>query len=241
MVSSQDAGNYHTHYLFDGNTESQSLGRNYSFYWSATDHLALWVAYPLHGDLTAKNVERTDAFAQDPVFTTLQQAAKGGYTSTDTYTYTKGHQLPSGDRMSSEPLNKSTFYMTNMTPQEQSFNNGLWNSLEQKVNEWAKASDEFYIVTGCLVKGSTRTATSNSLTVTVPTHYYKALLRKKGSTYTACAYIYEHFTTQSQFKEGDRISIDALETQTGLDFFPNLIKIIGESQANTIESTATAF
>ena len=229
MVSSQDAGNYHTHYLFSGSTESESLGRNYSFYWSQSDHLALWVAYPLQGDLLTKSTDRTDAFASDPVFTSLQQASKNGYTSTDSYTYTKGHQLPSADRLSSVELNKSTFYMTNMTPQEASFNNGVWNTLEQKVNAWANASDEFYVVTGCLVSSSTKNVTSN-----------KALLRKKNGTWSACAYIYGHFTSAS-FSEADRISIDELEGQTGMDFFPNLIGVIGQSQADQIESTATAF
>lgn len=240
MVSSQDAGNYHTHYLFSGSTESESLGRNYSFYWSQSDHLALWVAYPLQGELLTKSADRTDAFASDPVFTSLQQASKNGYTSTDSYTYTKGHQLPSADRLSSVELNKSTFYMTNMTPQEASFNNGVWNTLEQKVNAWANASDEFYVVTGCLVSSSTKNVTSNNYTIPVPTHYYKALLRKKNGTWSACAYIYGHFTSTS-FSEADRISIDALEGQTGMDFFPNLIGVIGQSQADQIESTATAF
>ena len=138
-------------------------------------------------------------------------------------------------------MNNSVFYMTNMTPQNQTFNGGLWAQLETQVRTWSDASDEFYIVTGCLVKESTRTTTSDGLTVKVPTHYYKALLRKKGSTYTACAYIYEHFTSQTKFNESDRISIDALETQTGVDFFPNLIGIVGETQAASIEATATAF
>ena len=240
MVSSQDAGNYHTHYLFSGSTESESLGRNYSFYWSQSDHLALWVAYPLQGDLLAKKVDRTDAFASDPVFTSLQQASKSGYTSTDSYTYTKGHQLPSADRLSSEELNKSTFYMTNMTPQVDDFNSGVWNSLEQKVTAWANASTEFYVVTGCLFENRNKTVTSNGYTIPVPTHYYKALLRKKGGTWSACAYIYGHFSS-STFKESDRISIDELEGQTGMDFFPNLIGVIGQSQADQIESTATAF
>ena len=239
-VSNQDAGSYYTHYLFSENNESESLGRNYSFNWSASDHLALWVAYPLYGDLLEKNVDRTNAFAQDPKFTSLQQASKNGYTGTDSYTYTRGHQLPSADRLSSDALNRTTFYMTNMTPQLDDFNNGVWNSLEQKVTTWANASDEFYVVTGCFFENRNKTVTSNGYTIPVPTHYYKALLRKKNNSWSACAYIYGHFTASS-FKESDRISIDALEQQTGVDFFPNLVGLVGQTTATQIESTATAF
>ena len=109
------------------------------------------------------------------------------------------------------------------------------------VRTWADASDEFYVVTGCLISNSGETVTSNGLNIAVPTHYYKALLRKKGDAYTACGYIYEHFGAQTSFSASDRISIDDLEAATGVDFFPNLIGILGENEAARVESTAAAF
>ena len=235
-VSSTDS-NYYTHYLYgsDG-SEDSTLGRNYSFYWSPSGHVSLWLAYPLHGEWAESNVSRQDNYAIDPVYNDLQQASPSGYSD-----YTKGHQIPSADRLGSRAMNNSVFYMTNITPQASKFNGGVWESLEQKVRTWADASDEFYVVTGCLISNSGETVTSNGLNIAVPTHYYKALLRKKGNVYSACGYIYQHFGTQTSFSASDRISIDDLETATGVDFFPNLIGILGENEAASVESTAAAF
>lgn len=237
MVSSTDR-NYYTHYMPDNaGNEVVSNGRNWSFYWSASDQVSLWVAYPLYGKWAETNVSRKDAYAPDPLIDDDRQPATGGYSGS----YSRGHQIPSADRLVSREVNNSVFYMTNMTPQNQTFNGGLWAQLETQVRTWADRSDEFYVVTGCVVSGSTRTTTSNGLTVTVPAKYYKALLRKIGSTFTACAYIYDHFTSQTKFSASDRISVDRLEALTGVDFFPNLIRVVGQAEADAIESTATAF
>ena len=216
--------------------ENSKLGRNYSFYWSASDHVSLWLAYPLYGEWAETNVRRKDNYDSDPLIDDAQQAAPGGYSQ-----YSRGHQIPAADRRSSRMMNNSVMYMTNITPQESGFNSGIWGSLEQKVRTWADNSDEFYVVTGCVVKNSTKTVTSNGLTITVPTHYYKALLRKNGTTYTACAYYYAHFGSKSSFSESDRISIDKLEEYTGIDFFPNLEGVVGTTKYESIESTASAF
>ena len=226
----------------DSGKEKQSLGRNYSFYWSQSDVVALWVAYPMFGAVAESNVSRKDAYAVDPLIKAEKQPDTGGYSGN----YSKGHQIPSADRLSSRAMNNTVFYMTNMTPQNQTFNGGLWAQLETKVRSWASGADEFYVVTGCLVKNSTRTTTSNGLTVTVPTHYYKAFLRKLVSNdgtakWTACAYIYEHFTSQTSFSVDDLISIDELETQTGVDFFPNLEGVVGTTEYEKVERTATKF
>ena len=218
--------------------EDSSLGRNYSFYWSASDHVSLWLAYPLYGKWAESNVRRKDSYAFDPLkaIPDDDQASPSGYSQ-----YSRGHQIPSADRLGSRMMNNSVFYMTNITPQDSGFNSGIWGSLEQKVRSWADNSDELYVVTGCVVKNSTKTVTSNGLTITVPTHYYKALLRKKGTTYTACAYYYAHFGSKSSFSESDRISIDKLEEYTGIDFFPNLEGVVGTTKYESIEATASAF
>ena len=230
-VSSTDS-NYYTHYI----NEDSSNDRNYSFYWSSTGHVSLWLAYPLYGEWAESNVSRKDNYDTDPLIPDNQQASPSGYSK-----YSRGHQIPSADRLSSRAMNNSVFYMTNITPQESGFNNGIWGTLEQKVRTWANASDEFYVVTGCLISANGSTGTSNGLNIAVPTHYYKALLRKKDGAYSACGYIYEHFGSQSSFNSADRISIDDLESDTGIDFFPNLIGILGAEEAARVESTATAF
>ena len=194
------------------------------------------------------NVSRKDAFGYDPIVPKSEQPNLGSntYANSSGYSYSRGHQIPSADRLSSANANKTTFYATNMTPQIQSFNGGVWEHLESAVNNWAQASDTLYVVTGCIVDSNCWTTTDNSgnATVTVPSHYYKALLRVKNGSYTGCAFYLDHFGTyasESTNYETGRKTIAQLEALTGIDFFPNLISKVGSSQAATIESTSTSW
>lgn len=132
--------------------------------------------------------------------------------------YDRGHQLPSADRLN-YAANVTTFYGTNMTPQRSELNQHSWANLESKVRSWASRADTCYVVTGCITKGSTKTARDNvGKKVTVPTHYYKAVLRySKNSTfghsgYIACAILLEHkgYGDNNNFKPY-AMSIDELE------------------------------
>ena len=50
-----------------------------------------------------------------------------------------------------ERLNDQTFYYTNMSPQRNKFNTGVWLALEGQVQSWGRsctASDTLYVVKG---------------------------------------------------------------------------------------------
>ena len=253
-MSSSDGLTFYAHDLNGNEYVKKSISghRNWSCYWSPSHAVSYWVAYPMFSDVMAQNVSRTDAFGYDPIVPSSEQPYIGSGSNGGTYAndsqgtaYSRGHQIPSADRLSTSNANKTTFYATNMTPQTQSFNGGIWEALEGKVRTWATASDTLYVVTGCLVEGSTRTTTdkSGNVTVTVPTHYYKALLRVKNGTYSGRAFIFQHFggSYNSSQLESYAISIDALETQTGLDFFPNLVNKVGSTTAASIENTVASW
>lgn len=99
-------------------------------------------------------------------------------------------------------------------------------------------------MTGCLTELSTEYALDNvGKKITVPSHYYKAVLRYSKSTtlgfsgYMGCAILLEHrdYGNGSNFKEY-AISIDELEKKTGIDFYPNLSKLIGKEAAAKVEA-----
>ena len=216
--------------------------RSFSYQWSTSDQVALWVAYPLNKGLIGSG-SRTEAWQYDPKLTsaeqpTLASAYKGGYD--------RGHQLPSADRLTNGD-NQMTFYYTNMTPQMNAFNGGIWATAESKVRGWSSSSDTLYVVTGCIVKGSTKKAyDNNGKAVTVPVAYYKAVLRyAKNSTlgyngYMALGMYFEHKSySQSSISKTDTgivMSIDALETKIGIDLFPNLIAAVGQTTADKVEA-----
>ena len=213
--------------------------RNYTYAWDYENLVAPWVAYPL-STWTIGSGKRTDAWGLDPLLPkkcqpVLYSGFGGGYD--------RGHQLPSADRLN-YAANVTTFYGTNMTPQRSELNQHSWANLESKVRSWASRADTCYVVTGCITKGSTKTARDNEgKKVTVPTHYYKAVLRySKNSTfghsgYIACAILLEHrgYGDNNDFKPY-AMSIDELEKKIGIDLFANLPAAIGEDAAAKVEA-----
>ena len=223
--------------------------RNYSFAWDYDNLVAPWVAYPLCKWNIGDNInrkDRDDPWAVDLYLSEKQQPVlyMRGFRSTSSRSYDRGHQLPSADRLYDYSSNDKTFYGTNMTPQLSKLNQYFWRNLENKVRSWAYSSDTCYVVTGCLTDGSTEYALDNvGKKITVPSHYYKAVLRYSKSTtlgfagYMGCAILLEHrdYGNGSNFKEY-AISIDELEKNTGIDFYPNLSKLIGMEAAAKVES-----
>ena len=152
--------------------------------------------------------------------------------------WTRGHQIPSADRLT-YAANVSTFVPTNMTPQDYDFNCYIWADLEGKVRDYASTSDTLYVVTGCDVRDSwLKTDSKNTgFQVTVPTAYFKALLRKKGTDYAAVGFYLPHDTSIAGGNYMNYIlSVDALEEQTGMDFFVNLPVVLGKDRADAIEA-----
>lgn len=220
--------------------------RNYSFAWDYDNLVAPWVAYPLNSAFMVKNVDRTNAWGLDPRLPRNKQPVLSkGYRDGNDGGRARGHQLPSADRVFSYEANSLTFYGTNMTPQiHEGFNSGIWSNLEEKVRSWSRISDTLYVVTGCVTEGSKKYCKDkDGKKVTIPTAYYKAVLRyKKKSTvghsdYMACAIWLKHevYSSASVTKQY-AMSIDELEKKIGFDLFANLSAKIGEDAAAKVES-----
>lgn len=216
--------------------------RNYSYAWDYDNLVASWVAYPLNKNQRNGSAGYTKHWSFDPCLPTDKQPQlfsgfKGGYD--------RGHQIPSADRQKNPKSNRKTFYFTNMTPQiGENFNQSIWANLETMVRSWANNSDTLYVVTGCVTTGSQDYALDNvGKKVTVPTAYYKALLRysnaktigKKG--YVACAFWLDHKEySDITITKSYMLSIDELEDRLGIDFFVNLPALIGDDDAAAVEA-----
>jgi len=216
--------------------------RNYSFGWSQKDRVALWVAYPLCRLYTNGSAGRTNAWALDPILKEDSAAPFSGYAGS----YARGHQLPSADRQCSYEANAQTFYGTNMTPQLNEHNEGIWADLENKVRGYANSSDTTYVVTGVIVSASSKTEKdSYGAKVTIPDAYFKAVLKySKASTlgkWNAAAFFLEHRSyPEKTVGKSHSMSVDRLEEITGIDFFVNLPSKVGEAEAARLEAADPA-
>lgn len=238
----------------DAFTHSMTVGsvstRNYSFLWDYDNLVAPWVAYPLCEWNIGNNIKRTNAWGLDPLLPEGKQPVLfRGFSKGNNGWYARGHQIPSADRLTSYESNAMTFYGTNMTPQiQEGFNGDIWATLEGMVRSWANKSDTLYVVTGCVIDykdGETvkYALDNNGKKVTVPTAYYKAVLRyMKSSTfgysgYSACAVWLDHKVYSTKTIDSSySMSVDDLEEKLGIDFFVNLPAKVGEDVAARIEA-----
>ena len=213
--------------------------RNYSVCFSRKHHCPVWVAAPLHESYKGE-VKRRDNYTFDPNLPVeIQPVLKRSYGE-----YTRGHILGSAERTATRELNDQLFYVTNIAPQTQAgFNaqGGIWNNLEYFVDSQICA-DTLYVVTGLLfddftdsanhtVKASTTTNKNDNKAISVPTAFYKALLRTKGgatgksvnecsaSELKCAAFIVGHYSASRRPSKSDMISIKELERITGIEFF----------------------
>lgn len=227
-------------------------GITYSLEWDNQKIANRWTCYELHAGNTLSNVGRKDDFKADPAVAVSSQLAD--YSGSG---FSRGHLCPSADRLCSTDQNKQTFFLTNMQPQYQNHNSGLWSRLESQVRDYATDDsktgahcDTLYVVKAATITDKVtigdeevdgiypdiKCGEVNKLLV--PKYFYMALLHynKATDTYKALAFWTNHVnTTQSVAHLGDyAISIDELEKRTGIDFFCNLPDDIEE----TVEAEA---
>lgn len=187
----------------------------FTLLYSEQHEQAQWVAYVLTKEETTKRFDRTDRFLEDPLIIT-QSATIEDYKSSG---YDRGHLAPAADLAWSEASMKASFYFSNMSPQEPSFNRGIWKKLETQVRSWAIEYDSVFIVTGPILNADYTSIGPNQ--VSVPTYYYKAILNLNAEKPQGIAFILKNESSKAELTSFIS-SIDSLEAVSGLDFFPFL-------------------
>ncbi len=235
------------YFCHDGTLNGKKI-RNWSFYWDYDNRVSKWVAYPLYKSIFA-GASRTDEWGYDPLLPgAKQQNVSGGYKEGNNGWYARGQQIPSADRAGFE-LNSSTFYGTNIVPRNSDFEGGLWMDLECEVRSWAGQSDTCYVVSGCITKDAKYyVCDRSSEKVTVPTAFFKAVLRYSQSTtigtdgFCAIAFLFDHEEYSESGKSSLKvsknmsISVKALEDALGYRLFVNLDNAIGEDKAAAVKT-----
>jgi endonuclease G len=187
----------------------------YTLSYSDADEQAEWVAYILTSTMASGVVERTDDFREDPLVST-GSAASSDYVGSG---YDRGHLCPAEDMSFSEEAMSETFYLSNMSPQDPSFNRGIWSTLEAKVRSWAFEHDSLYIVTGPVLATNKGFIGTNN--VSIPTYYYKVILDYCQPDIKMIAFLIPNEKGTGSL-ESYAVKTDSIEQITGIDFFPSL-------------------
>ena len=196
----------------------------YQLQYSEKHEQAYWVAYHLTQEETVKKFNRTDNFIPDPMVST------GSATSSDYANsgYDRGHLAPAADMGWSELAMKESFYYSNMSPQEPGFNRGIWKKLEEQVRAWAVHYNAVYVVTGPVLTDGLVKMGGNG--VSIPKYYYKVILDYQGENSKAIGFLMPNAYSAAGL-EPFAVSVDQVEKETGLDFFP----LLDDQLENTLE------
>ena len=183
-----------------------------------------WVSY----ELTAKETDgpysrKGKNFRQD-VSLNLRQADSDDYRNSG---WSRGHMAPAGDFKWSSTAMEETFFFTNCCPQNQVLNAGQWNTLEQKVRDWANRYGSLTVYTGPIVLDNAY-GTIGYNKVVVPDAFFKAILAGEQSI---AFVMYNHNNNENMQKCA--MSVDDLEALTGIDFFAEQV----DDFENQVEAT----
>lgn len=197
----------------------------YSLSYAEDHEQAEWVHYKITPLMLKGNVKRTNYFKIDRKVSTGSANTKDYLKSG----YDRGHLAPAADMKLSKLSMSESFYMSNVSPQKHSFNAGAWLKLEKLVRAWAKIS-ELYITTGGVLNSKYLKTIGNN-NVSVPEKFYKIIYDPRNQKIIAFLMANEKLDLPI---EKYIVTVDEIESLTGIDFYHQLDDVLEEKLESTI-------
>ncbi len=214
---------------------------NYVVLYDETKYAPVWTYHVMNSTYWPDNdAGRNNSWTSDPAISLTQQT---GLDNAGSVGYSRGHLVASNYRQTTDEQNKQTFYYSNQAPQWQnSFNDGMWSSLETRVkNQSPSGTTMLYVITGVLYEGNITTLPSGNKNVPIPSHFYKCIMKctfngsGEISGAQGIAFVYTNEAHNGNYYDNAFVTtIDAIETRAGFDFFAN----VPTSYQNSAESNA---
>ncbi|MCB9092947.1 MAG: DNA/RNA non-specific endonuclease [Halobacteriovoraceae bacterium] len=189
----------------------------YTLSYSEEHEQAEWVAYHLTPDFILGSFKREDDFRMDPLVST-DSASPNDYRNSG---FDKGHLVPAGDMKLNALSMSETFFMSNISPQEPKFNQGLWRLLEEEVRQWVvDKSCDCYVITGSFLNEYLEKIPGTG--ISIPNYFYKIVLKLEADEFEVLAFLMPNTNLDGHDLNDYAVSVDEIEELTGLDFFTDL-------------------
>lgn len=195
----------------------------YTVCYDEANRIPLWVAYELTAEEANGTIGRNGKNFRPDEKLNAVQADNFDYRGSG---WSRGHMAPAGDFKWDEQAMWDTFYYTNCCPQDDKLNNGSWNVLENKVRSWARQFGSVYVVTGPII-GKNLNGKIGPHQITIPDAFFKAILVYTQGEYHGIAFTMNNNPTTQRLADC-YLSINELEKDSGIDFFPLLDDAIEE-------------
>lgn len=189
--------------------------QGYSLRYNTDCKIPHWVSYVVSKDNLTGNISRTNDFREDSEIRG-PQAGLEDYRGSG---YNRGHMARAGLFTTSRKLKSESFILSNIVPQDAYMNqNGAWRKAEDFEEDSIEKFGEAQIISGPVLDANMQRIGPNE--VCVPNYLFKVIYRG-GSNPQGIAFIIPNFRT-SEYYRSYAVSIDELETLTGLDFLSAL-------------------
>ena len=176
----------------------------------------IWVIERHTREKALGNLPRKDNFRADTDLKAWERAELSDYKYSG---YDRGHMAPSADfGWSKEAMNES-YLLSNMVPQDNKNNSGIWANLEAYVRDWAIVRGEVIIYTGPIYDNDVADKTIGKNEVGVPDRLYKIIYDPQQQE--AIAFIIPNETVPTKDLPKYIVSIRDIEYITGMNFLSN--------------------
>lgn len=191
-----------------------------------------WVAWELTRKETEGDEERTNKFLPDPELPE-PRVTTSDYTRSG---YDRGHMAPAADMKWSRQAMKESFYMSNICPQNRKLNRDDWGDLEESCRKWAEKYGTVHIACGPIydTKSPKRIGKNR---VAVPDRFFKVVLIYNRKNPMAMGFLFDNKAHHQNLKNY-MVTVDKVEEETGLDFFPKVPDSIEERIESTVPDIA---
>lgn len=182
----------------------------------------LWVEYVLTPlPENEPSLKRPNRFETD--WRSINRVSHDSYQQSG---YDRGHMAPNYaiSRLYGKEGQVDSFLMTNISPQKSKLNQRVWQRLEEvEIQHFAKRFGKVWVITGPVFNGTIERLKSD-WTVEIPDAFYKIYIAKPNPNAHPIAL---GFVIPQTVKGKEPLmqfvtSVDHIEAQTGLDFFPEL-------------------
>lgn len=186
----------------------------------------VWVAYELKASELDGDAQRKKTFSPDPeLLDHYNVAYHSDFTNSG---WVRGHMVPAGDLKYDQQAMDESFYTSNVCPMNQTFNNGVWKRLEEKIRDWAKTYGTVYVITGPIHDMTKPSYYVGQSRIRVPEKYFKAVLIRDGEQFYSIAFVMTNSELTKGAMKNFAVSVTDIEAITGMTLFVNLKKSISK-------------
>ncbi len=187
---------------------------SYSLSYSSAYVMPWWVSYKITNANVDKSTQIKGKYIPNPQIST-RSASKKDYKNSGYLMAQLANYL---DLASIEGADDESFYMSNIVPMKPGFYKYIWLNSENLARLWLQNTDALYIICGPVNKDAPF-STFGDGKVSIVKRYYKIIYDAKNNK--AIGFLFKNGNASGSLKSYSH-SINKIEEETGLNFFPNL-------------------